>query len=449
MTAPCASGLTCQAGTQTCVGPRQAGQGCHATAPCAGGLTCEAGTQTCVGSRQEGEACHLTAPCAGGLTCEAGSQTCVGPRQVGQGCHSTAPCASGLSCQPIVHKCSHSPRRYGEPCSAGYGCGDLNCVPIIQMCANKAAGLGEICGGGSPCAMWSPRDAESVKLNAYCEPITQVCKRTNPCKYTNGFEASIDNQRIAFEDQAVALAIEAKLLKVRLLTVASLASTVQAQGARPVGGTADLGAMIRLPFRQAAWDTNVAAFRRANKTSAADLQRLNKIGPDLNALRGTIQTWVELQKSTPCGQILSAANSVMDALMAAAAAVEKWAEENKCILIKVAFAAAGTLGDITLVAGLAATGAGAPLAANLAAMQVQPIDGVQDHPGVQRQNGGPRRGLRGSGRRLHLRPGHRPILLRIGGRLALHARLRRLRVRGRLPQRVLPRWQGLAAARQH
>jgi hypothetical protein len=121
------------------------------------------------------------------------------------------------------------------------------------------------------------------------------------------------------------------------------------------------------------WDNTVAAFRMANKTSAADLKRLNKIGPDLIALRGVIQTWVKLQKETPCGQILSAANSVMDALMSAAAAVEKWAVENKCILIKVAFAAVGTLGDIALVAGLTATGAGAPIAAELAAMQAQPI----------------------------------------------------------------------------
>ena len=42
-------------------------------------------------------------------------------------------CASGLSCQPGVHKCYHSPREFGEPCSAGYGCGSgLSCQPGVQ-----------------------------------------------------------------------------------------------------------------------------------------------------------------------------------------------------------------------------------------------------------------------------------------------------------------------------
>merc|ERR1719219_3245967 len=51
-------------------------------------------------------------------------------------------CADGLSCQPGVHKCFDLPRKLGQPCAAGHGCGKrLKCQAFTQVCV-KDAGRG-------------------------------------------------------------------------------------------------------------------------------------------------------------------------------------------------------------------------------------------------------------------------------------------------------------------
>lgn len=61
--------------------------------------------------------------------------------QVGRGCSFLNQCSRGYSCQPIIQKCYHSPRREGEPCSAGYSCGSgLRCAAGVQRCVKQNAG---------------------------------------------------------------------------------------------------------------------------------------------------------------------------------------------------------------------------------------------------------------------------------------------------------------------
>lgn len=112
------------------------GDTCYAWNPCDAGLTCHPFLQKCYNSpRAEGQPCSLGFGCGGGLTCEAGSQVCVGPQDHGGACHLTRQCAEGLSCQPGVQRCYNSPRTVGEPCSAGFACSEgLTCYAGIQKC---------------------------------------------------------------------------------------------------------------------------------------------------------------------------------------------------------------------------------------------------------------------------------------------------------------------------
>jgi len=61
--------------------------------------------------------------------------------QVGASCSMFDPCRKGFSCQPIIQKCYNSPRREGQPCSAGFGCGPgLRCVAGQQRCVSANTG---------------------------------------------------------------------------------------------------------------------------------------------------------------------------------------------------------------------------------------------------------------------------------------------------------------------
>jgi len=111
------------------------GQTCSIGCKCSGDNTCEAGSQKCRAPGTAGDSCHLTRPCGSGLTCEAGSQKCRKAGEWRDSCHLTRPCGPGLSCQPGVHKCYNSPRKFGEPCVAGYGCGyGLKCHHTVHKC---------------------------------------------------------------------------------------------------------------------------------------------------------------------------------------------------------------------------------------------------------------------------------------------------------------------------
>jgi hypothetical protein len=61
--------------------------------------------------------------------------------KAGDGCSVFSPCKGAYSCQPIIQKCYNSPRREGQPCSAGFSCGaGLRCVAGSQRCVSANTG---------------------------------------------------------------------------------------------------------------------------------------------------------------------------------------------------------------------------------------------------------------------------------------------------------------------
>jgi hypothetical protein len=61
--------------------------------------------------------------------------------KAGDGCSFISPCKGAFSCQPGIQKCYNSPRREGQPCSAGFGCGaGLRCVAGSQRCVSANTG---------------------------------------------------------------------------------------------------------------------------------------------------------------------------------------------------------------------------------------------------------------------------------------------------------------------
>jgi hypothetical protein len=65
----------------------------------------------------------------------------VAATKAGDACSFISPCNGAFSCQPIIQKCYNSPRREGQPCSAGFSCGaGLRCVAGSQRCVSANTG---------------------------------------------------------------------------------------------------------------------------------------------------------------------------------------------------------------------------------------------------------------------------------------------------------------------
>lgn len=114
----CRPGLSCDPGVGRCYhSPRREGEPCSGGASngCGDGLTCDPGLRVCkqVGGGV-GDGCHATRPCASGLTCVAGSFVCQAPGGIGDRCDIARPCASGLTCEAESEVCHQVPGGDGD-----------------------------------------------------------------------------------------------------------------------------------------------------------------------------------------------------------------------------------------------------------------------------------------------------------------------------------------------
>jgi hypothetical protein len=120
--APCANALLCDS-TNTCQPYPTKGQSC--TLACASPEVCSNGT--CSDPVQQGGACPTGIECASGLTCDATSHTCVTPTLAGSGqpCgfvnNQIVDCQTGLKCSSSSQGSSTcvTPKEIGDPCTVG------------------------------------------------------------------------------------------------------------------------------------------------------------------------------------------------------------------------------------------------------------------------------------------------------------------------------------------
>lgn len=220
----CSSGLSCHPFIQKCYHePRQFDEPCMAGFSCGPGLTCQAGTQRCVGPSKEGETCHLTRPCGEGLTCEAGRQKCVAPGKLGDSCHPTKPCGKDLTCMTGSQVCSHGgrpiplPGDFPPPAAAKPAAqrladckssADFKCYSEIKV--DRTAGIASNClygwhvGKGHPASSTNPPDYSRL-LNALDQCAwfhdrgawqynrnTRVCEHWTMCSNSMGLSRCME-----------------------------------------------------------------------------------------------------------------------------------------------------------------------------------------------------------------------------------------------------------------
>lgn len=107
----CSAGLTCDPFSFRCKGDAKAGESCaNPFITCAEGLQCSLALECSHEPAQLGETCDATAPCGTGLYCQAGlPQRCRADRKPGEGCSVINPCANGASCEPCFTAGCNSP----------------------------------------------------------------------------------------------------------------------------------------------------------------------------------------------------------------------------------------------------------------------------------------------------------------------------------------------------
>lgn len=123
--APCASNLQCDTTSHTCQPFPTKGQTC--TIECQAPYRCLSGT--CGDAVQQGGACPIGIECATGLTCDQTSHTCVQPTAAGAGqpCgfvnNQIVQCQSGLKCQQTSTSGGTciAPKNAGDACTVGKG----------------------------------------------------------------------------------------------------------------------------------------------------------------------------------------------------------------------------------------------------------------------------------------------------------------------------------------
>ena len=118
--APCKSGLLCDSTSHTCQPYPTKGQPCSLA--CAFPEKCAGGT--CIDPVQQGGACPTGFECASNLTCDSNSHTCVQPTlaAAGQPCgfvqNQIIDCQSGLRCSTSSGTCV-TPKEIGDSCTVG------------------------------------------------------------------------------------------------------------------------------------------------------------------------------------------------------------------------------------------------------------------------------------------------------------------------------------------
>jgi hypothetical protein len=142
-TTPCANGLTCDQTAKTCQPPPPLPtKGATCQFVCASPYKCIA--QVCADAVQAGGACPTGLECASNLTCNPQTKTCVQPTlaPAGQPCgfvnNQVVSCQSGLECKqgPNSQGTCVAPKLAGDACTVGQG----ECATFL-FCINGTCGV--------------------------------------------------------------------------------------------------------------------------------------------------------------------------------------------------------------------------------------------------------------------------------------------------------------------
>jgi len=144
----CASGLVCNARTQTCGDRVPAGQTCSASTDCLPGLACDFSNfpGTCVARVGAGEACGgADERCTDGLYCDPVSSQCAETLAVGAACSFPSQCGPGAECifpadgSSPMGTCTALATTVDAPC--GFACGgNLRCAQRPGSCVRGLCG---------------------------------------------------------------------------------------------------------------------------------------------------------------------------------------------------------------------------------------------------------------------------------------------------------------------